>query len=242
MYVHLAPAGSHLGSSIGRSHAHWSRFDCRIQGSDTHLCRRRSLSRSAAGILGHRYTELQMDPEYNHDCSPRYLPDSHFHLIRPIMRKKETVWEVHQQHIATCNTCFTRAAAELTAEGRLVSSIWAVSLAITHLSLCDAHLVCGTQPLTWWAAEWWSGTICFIAHIPAIIFPITNPALRHTVSISTLELYRTTGTGRAAIVLIRAILTVWMTITFPHFRNAKSVDLALELIVMAQTWPTCGCT
>lgn len=157
-------------------------------------------------------------------------------------RDRIAVWEVHQQHTATFNNCFTRAAVVLTAEGRLVSSIGAVSLAITHLSLCDAHLVCGTQPLTWWAAEWWCGTVCFIAHIPAVIIPITNPALRHTVSISTLELYRTAGMGWAAIVLIRAVLTVWMAITFPHFRNAKSVDLALELIVMAQTWPTCGCT
>lgn len=131
--------------------------------------------------------------------------------------------------------------AVLTAKRRLVGSIRTVSLAIAHLSLGDTHLVCGTQPQTRRAAEWRSGTACLIAHIPAIVITVTNPALGNAVSIGTLEVCGSAGARWAAVVFVRAIFTVRMTVTFPHFWNTESVDLALELIVMAETGSTCGC-
>lgn len=132
-------------------------------------------------------------------------------------------------------------ASVLTAKGRFVGSIGTVSLAIAHLSLGDTHLVCGTQPFTRRAAEWRIGTVCLIAQIPAIVITVANPALWNAVSIGTPEVCGSAGAWRAAVVFIRAVFTVRMAVTFPHFWNTESVDLALELIVMAEAGPTCGC-
>lgn len=136
---------------------------------------------------------------------------------------------------------FILPAAVLTAKGRFVGSIGTVSLAVAHLGLGDTHLVCGTQPLTRRAAEWRIGTVCLITQIPAIVIAVTNPALGNAVPIGTLEICGSAGAWRAAVVFVGAVFTVRMAVTFPRFWNTESVDLALELIVMAETGPTCGC-
>lgn len=64
----------------------------------------------------------------------------------------------------------------LTAERRLVSTIGAVRSVVTHCGEVDAHTVARALPLPAWTSERRCGTVSFIAHVPTVVVPITNPA------------------------------------------------------------------
>lgn len=104
---------------------------------------------------------------------------------------------------------------KLTAEWRLISAVGAVRSVVTHCGEVDANAVAGALPLPAWTPERWRGTVSLIAHVPAIVVSITNPAAQHAVSIITAEECGRAGARRARVVFITAILAVWVTITFP---------------------------
>lgn len=70
----------------------------------------------------------------------------------------------------------TRDMLELTAEFGLIGTVGAVSLAIAQLVKVDAHLVGGAQPLLRRAAKWRRWAVRFIAHVPAVIVTVADPA------------------------------------------------------------------
>lgn len=104
----------------------------------------------------------------------------------------------------------------LTAEGGLVGTIGTVGNVVTHCGEVDAHTVARTLPLPAWTSEGWRGTVSFIAHVPAVVVSVTNPAAQHAVSIIAAEERGRAGARWARVVFVTAVLTVRMTITLPR--------------------------
>lgn len=111
----------------------------------------------------------------------------------------------------------------LTAERRLIGTIGAIGCVVTHCGEVDAYTVARALPLPAGTSERWCGTVSFITHVPAVVVPITNPASQHTVSIVTAEECGRAGARWAGVVFVTAILTVWVTITFPGRRDTAPV-------------------
>lgn len=129
----------------------------------------------------------------------------------------------------------------LTADRRLICSIGAVFLTVANLVQIDAYLVSGAQPLSRGTAEGRGGAVLLIAHIPAVILPITHPACWNAHLVGTLEIVRPAGDSWTPVVFIRSILTVRMAVTLPFNWYTETVRLALELVVMAKAWTSSGC-
>lgn len=111
----------------------------------------------------------------------------------------------------------------LTAERRLVGTVGAVGGVVAHRGEVDAHAVAGALPLPAGTPEGWRGAISFIAHVPAVVVPVANPAAQHAVPIVAAEERGRAGARRAGVVLVAAVLTVGMTVTLPVGRDTAPV-------------------
>lgn len=113
-------------------------------------------------------------------------------------------------------------------------------MAVAHFVQVNAQLVGGAQPLVGGTAKWRGGAVLFIAHVPAVVVAVTQPACWDALLVGTLEIVGCAGDGRTGVVFVRSIFTVWMAITFPLVWYAETVVLALELVIVTEAWTSSG--
>lgn len=77
--------------------------------------------------------------------------------------------------------------------------------------------------------------VLLIAHIPAVIVPITGPWSEDAVAVVTEEVSWGAGLRDTAIVLVGAVDAIGMFITLPGVGDAGTITLALKLIWVAHT-------
>lgn len=123
----------------------------------------------------------------------------------------------------------------LTAKWGLICPTGAVRDTITHCTQIHTDAMAGALPLPTGTLKGLSRAVLLIAHVSAIIVPITEPTSIDAVSILTDEMRWMAGFGGTAIVLIRSLEAVLMSITLPGLRNADPIFLALEFILVAHT-------
>lgn len=70
----------------------------------------------------------------------------------------------------------TKAENRLTAKRRLISAVGAVGSVVAHCGEVDAHAVARALPLPAWTSERRRGAFSFIAHVPAVVVPVADPA------------------------------------------------------------------
>lgn len=70
----------------------------------------------------------------------------------------------------------TKAENRLTAERRLIGTVGAVRSVVAHRGEVDAQAVAGALPLPTWTPERRRGAFSFVAHVPAVIVPVADPA------------------------------------------------------------------
>lgn len=113
-------------------------------------------------------------------------------------------------------------------------------MAVAHLVHVNAQLVGGAQPLVGGTAKWRGGAVLFIAHVPAVVVAVTQPACWDALLVGALEIVGSAGDGRTGVVFVRSIFTVRMAITLPLIWYAETVVLALELVIVAEAWTSSG--
>ena len=77
--------------------------------------------------------------------------------------------------------------------------------------------------------------VLLIAHVPAVIVPVTGPWSEDAVAVVTEEVSWGAGLRDTAIVLVGAVDTIGMFITLPGVGDAGAIALALKLIWVAHT-------
>lgn len=132
---------------------------------------------------------------------------------------------------ATIGVC----AAVLIAKWGLVSPIRAVRDAVTEDIQTDADIVARALPLPKVTAESLGRAVLLIAHVPAVIVPVTGPGPEDAVAVVTEEVSWGAGLRDTAIVLVRTVHAVWVFITLPGVGDAGAIALALKLIWVAHT-------
>lgn len=117
----------------------------------------------------------------------------------------------------------------------LVGPIRAVRDAVTEEIQIDTDIVARALPLPKGTAKSLGRAVLLVTHIPAVIVPVTGPRSEDAVSVVTEEVSWGAGLRDAAIVLVRAVDTVGMSVTLPGVGDAGAIALALELIWVAHT-------
>ena len=117
----------------------------------------------------------------------------------------------------------------LTAERRLVCAVGAVGRVVAHPGQVDTHAVARALPLPAGAAERRRGAVALVAHVPAVVVAVAEPAAEHAVAVVAAVERGGAGARRAGVVLVRAVLTVGVAVALPGGRHAAAVRLALEL-------------
>lgn len=96
-------------------------------------------------------------------------------------------------------------------------------------------------PLPAGAAERWCGAVSLVTHVPTVVVAVAEPPLVHTVAVVTAEQGGGAGAEGTDVVLVRAVLTVRVTVTLPGGGDTAAVRLALELTLMvAHPWGSGG--
>lgn len=126
-------------------------------------------------------------------------------------------------------------AAVLIAKWGLVGPIWAVRGAITEDIQTDTGIVARALPLPKGTAKSLGRAVLLIAHIPAVIVPVTGPWSEDAVAVVTEEVSWGAGLWDTAIVLVRAIHAIGMFVALPGVGDAGAIALALKLIWVAHT-------
>lgn len=124
---------------------------------------------------------------------------------------------------------------KLTAKWGLVGPIRAVRDAITEDIQIDTGIVARALPLPKGTAKSLGRAVLLVAHIPAVIVPVTGPRSEDAVAVVTKEVSWGAGLRDTAVVLVRAVDTIGMFITLPGVGDAGAIALALKLIRVAHT-------
>lgn len=131
----------------------------------------------------------------------------------------------------------------LIAKWGLIGPIRAVRDAITEDIQIDTDIVARALPLPKGTAKSLGRAVLLVAHIPAVIVPVTGPWSEDAVAVVTEEVSWGAGLRDTAIVLVGAINTIGMFITLPGVGDAGAIALALKLIWVAHTgrpgWTAC---
>lgn len=134
-------------------------------------------------------------------------------------------------------------AAVLITKWGLVGPIRAVRDAVTEEIQIDTDTVARALPLPKRTAKGLGRAVLLVAHIPAVIVPVTGPRSEDAVSVVTEEVSWGAGLRDAAIVLVRAVDAVGVSIALPGVGDAGAVTLALKLVWVAHTgrpgWTAC---
>lgn len=120
----------------------------------------------------------------------------------------------------------------LTAKRGLVGPIGAVGGVVAHSGQVDAQAVAGALPLPAWAPEGGRGAVSLVAHVPAVVVAVANPAAQHAVPVVAAEERGGAGTRRAGVVLIAAVLAVCVAVTLPRGWDTATVRLTLEFALV----------
>lgn len=124
---------------------------------------------------------------------------------------------------------------KLTTKWGLVGPIRAVRDTVTEEIQVDTGIVARALPLPKGTAESLGRAVLLVAHIPAVIVPVTGPRSEDAVSVVAEEVSWGAGLWDTAIVLVRAVHAVGMLVTLPGVGDAGAVALALKLVWVAHT-------